>query len=154
MTECGICYLDRSKVTLECSHQLCLVCLMKIISKVSLKCPFCRRVYEYEYEKKKVRWVVSIAEGVNPYNQIIESRLYNVTVNETENIEKFDILIITKENIHNDMIKNLIQLLFDIYPIRVENIRRQITYSNYLIRPANHYLEEYYDIIMMEIVMN
>jgi len=51
--ECDICYEEmKNKVSLECNHELCLKCFMKMIEEKEFKCHMCRKKYEFESKPK------------------------------------------------------------------------------------------------------
>ena len=59
---CDICYNEiTNKVTLECKHELCVMCFLKVIRNLStwskgqiipFKCHMCRRQYEWKIDNK------------------------------------------------------------------------------------------------------
>ena len=53
MTECIVCYEDiKNKVSLECSHELCLNCFMNTLkAKNPFICPMCRHDFNIYLKK-------------------------------------------------------------------------------------------------------
>src|SRR4051812_20595742 len=67
--ECNICYEKiTNKVSLQCSHELCLKCLINIIKKSNkiLSCPMCRKNYPEIYLNKSEEQIFEIPNNI-PY---------------------------------------------------------------------------------------
>ena len=156
MNKCGICYSSiKNKVVFECSHEICLICLIKINRiKNEISCPFCRKQIYTESNPKLIKISLTVEE--NNYQDIMwtdfneESKYYLATVNEDHH---FKFLVLSNEGPVLDLLYSL--LIFAIpYNENVVEVLRQgvVNQGQYEIVPVDHHLQDYQDIIIKRVV--
>ena len=172
MTECGICYLPiKNKIIFECSHEICLKCLIQILqmkTEATLSCPFCRRQINEE-EAKTDSFITEIAVNLeeNVYADIIQqeaneqSFYYDVKVKIDNSIRTFGFLVFTTEECH--IIPDLISVLIVIMSMEIpanssmetmiQSLRqRVINRDEFEIIPVEHHIQGFYDVIVKRII--
>ena len=182
MTGCFICYEDiRNKVSLECTHELCLNCFVNTLKvKNKFSCPMCR--HKYDFYLKDEEQVFEVPEGYmsEPYDPGYEIdiipeqqsifqgvistfypehvyKFYRTAVN--SNIFYFIIIHsinIEPSEVDDNIISHLLfNLLTDQLPQEnnyIQKLRQGLSnVGNHKLLPTNCYLQDYHDIIIKKL---
>ena len=159
---CGVCYLTiKNKIIFECSHEICLKCLYQILkTKDDLLCPFCRKQIIYENESNESipgMSEITISQEENIFKDIIrkdfneESTFYKVTFTLGNDILQFDFLILS--GFDSVSVLDLITTLLVTTELRIQALRRGVVNQGRCeIIPVEHYLQEFYDIIIKRFI--
>ena len=176
MTECIVCYNDiKNKVSLECSHELCLKCFTNILkSNYIFSCPMCRHKYNDIYLKDEEQVFESLPpdyvfdpgyeinitqEQYSIFQEIIAScfpdytyKYYRTSVN--NNV--FCFALIYNIDVEDNIIEHLLfSLLTDQLPQEdnyIKNLKQGMSnVGNYKMISTSCYLQDYHDIIIKKI---
>ena len=170
--ECIVCYEPiKNKVILECSHEVCLECIIKIIQIRPLSCPMCRKKYDIylSKEKEEEEQVFEVPNeyviNLFPQNEhdlrslIINDHLgnqcsfYEVFVHHGEILNQFSFIIL-----HSAPIQVIEQLICNLvissipHGLSLQNLRQGTSkYGQYEMINTNHYLQDYFDILIQTV---
>ena len=171
-TECGICYTSiKNKVLFDCSHELCLKCLIQILkTKDKLICPFCRKhiIEDQQLDIDLDYPVISeinIIQEDNTYSTIITepSIYYSAIVNFGNITRMFSFLVITTEDclIIHDLISTLITIMSLAVPANssmdtmINSLRYGVvSQGQYELSPVEHHIQGFFDVIIKRLVVN
>ena len=147
---CDICYLTRSKITFECSHEICIICLINIINTGSLSCPFCRRKYDIFEITDNPPYEITIQEKDNIYSSILEGKLYETKIFH-DRIYNINFLVLGTFFDQNLIVKLLNQII-PTYGVSIQRIKQESYHGEYSFVPVDHYLQDYLDVIIKQVV--
>jgi len=173
---CHICYeLIQNKISLECSHELCLLCFVNILRKINkpFSCPMCRKVYKdiFLYQEEEQVFTIPnnyevnvVQQNASQYQDIIlgeneddNCEFYDVFINYGEVIHQVSFIILYTGEIESSIIEQLLHgLILLSLPYNMNSIHelRQgvVKIGHHEIRNANHYLQDYFDVCIERIV--
>ena len=177
MTECIVCYEDiKNKVSLECTHELCLNCFVNNLkAKNKFSCAMCR--HKYNFHLKDEEQVFEIPEGYMPelydpsyeinitqeqysiFQDLISSCYpdYNYKYYRTSlNSSVFCFAILNNIDVDDDMIEYLIfDLLTNQLPQDENYLQKlkqgSVNIGNYKLNAVECHIHNYHDIIIKKI---
>ena len=177
MTECIVCYEDiKNKVSLECTHELCLNCFVNTLkAKKTFSCPMCRHKYNYYLKDEEQVFEIPedyMSEPYDPgyeinitleqqsiFNEVIASCFpdYNYKYYRTSvNNNVFCFALISNIDVDDDMFE---YLLFDLLTNNLpqdENYKQRLKQGTsnigcYKLIPTDCYIQNYHDIIIKKL---
>lgn len=169
---CDICYESiKNKVILECTHEVCLKCIINILKIKSLSCPMCRKKYDISIndkeEQEELLFEIPYPYDINVVLQtdhnlralIIQENIddqckfYEAYINNDELI--FSFIIIHEVAVPDNIIEKLIyKLILNAIPrdLSLQYLRQDIVQEGqYRMKNTNHYIQDYYDTIIERI---
>jgi hypothetical protein len=174
---CDICYeLIQNKISLVCSHELCLKCFVNILRKINkpFSCPMCRKeykdIYLYHEEEEQVfaipdNYEVNVIQhNASEFRDIIlreneddNCEFYEAFINYGEVLHQVSFIILYTGEIEASIIEQLLHgLILLSLPYNTSSLHelRQgiVKIGHYEIRNTNHYLQDYFDVCIERIV--
>ena len=165
LTSCDICYMDiTSKVTLECKHELCVMCFLEVRGGLSTwsvyKCHMCRK--EYNWKKKEYNETLEETLSLliredesNQFRALVgmeSSKAFEVIVQEQHIIQ---FIVILGSQMDTETLKFLISEFIAnnvSFPLSqdnlIQNLRRPITFSHF--KNTEVHLESFYDNLVIK----
>jgi len=155
---CDICYDEvKDRVTLECKHELCIRCFLKVITPSYFKCHMCRRKYNWTYKTKEkpkedaitLEETLSILIREDDENQFLSlvgsrmSKAFEVIVN-NQNVIQF--IVILEAQIDKLLISEFIANNYTSGDI-IRSLRNP-SFSHF--RNTNSHLESYFDNLIIK----
>ena len=166
---CDICYEPiKNKVLLECTHEVCLKCIVKILKIKSLSCPMCYDIcikdkddqQEQTFELPHEYDIDIVPQNDHNLRALIiqeniddQCKFYEVYINNDELL--FSFIIIHEVVVPDSIIGQLIfKLVINAIPHDqpLQYLRQDVVQvGQYQMKNTNHYLQDYYDIIIERI---
>ena len=161
LTSCDICYKDiTNKVTLECKHELCVMCFLEVIRNLSTwsvyKCHMCRK--QYNWKKKEYSETLSLLIREDESNQfralvgMESSKAFEVIVQEQHVIQ---FIVVLGSQMDTETLKFLISEFIAnnaSFPFShdnlIQNLRRPTAFSHF--KNTETHLESFYDNLVIK----
>ena len=170
---CDICYKEiTNKVTLECKHELCVMCFLEVIRNLAIwsvfKCHMCRKQYNWKKEEcnKVLEETLSILiredEGTTLSFRVLAgmetSKVFEVIV-QVQHVIQF--VVILGSQMDTETLKFLInEFIANNFPSRrlfpfplshdnlIQNLRRPAAFSHF--KNTGNHLESFYDNLVIK----
>ena len=157
---CDICYKDlTSKVSLDCGHELCLMCFLEIMGLTrTFKCHMCRKQYDWKKEEtleEKLSLLIREDES-SQFKTLVgmeTSKAFEVIIN-NENIIQFIVILgsqmdtETLKFLISEFIANNIPFLSFTHDDIIQSLRRPAAFSHF--KNIEGHLESFHDNLVIK----
>ena len=162
LVSCDICYKDiTNKVTLECKHELCVMCFLEMATWSMFKCHMCRKQYNWKKEEsnKVLEETLSILIREDESNQfrtllgLEGSKVFEVIIHEQHVIQFIVILgsqldTETLKFLISEFIANNIPFPFMDDDDVISSLRRPAAFSHF--KNTGSHLESFHDNLVIK----